>query len=450
MSDNLSRREADMQIQLNLHKMEEDLLRSELQTQFNKVERLERINDELRERLASGSSEINTSSQSDPVNEENQNQEENIQIEWIEGYRTENNTSHPGKLIINGKEKFTCNKVKENILFYHCTEKRRLKCKSKARVEITENNVGSKEFKVTKWESNHNHNTSEGKVLAEKLILEMKEKMQEGLRSNTSIKASDIRKTILQRYKLRYENGTEEEKTVWQEAIHCLPKDTSIDKTLNKIKQQYYGNIPKGRNDFEPNKVLEALREHGGESILVLDSKDLMEHQNEEDPKRILIFTTQRLLKKMGQCKKGSVDGTFRISPESWTQVFLLKLKMGDKFLPIAFGLLPDKEEKSYTKFFSMISKWLENHSIVNNVRTLITDYELAILNANAKTWKCKLEGCQFHYGQCIQRWTDQTMKEALQDSKFEEIFRCLLAFPMLNLQDLDSALRYVFGDHYR
>ena len=41
-------------------------------------------------------------------------------------------------------------------------------------------------------------------------------------------------------------------------------------------------------------------------------------------------------------------------------------------------------------------------------------------------------------------------MKEALQDSKFEEIFCCLLAFPMLNLQDLDLALRYVFGDHYR
>ena len=56
-----------MQIQLNLHKMEEDLLRSELQTQFNKVETLERINEELRERLASGSSEINTSSQSDEM-----------------------------------------------------------------------------------------------------------------------------------------------------------------------------------------------------------------------------------------------------------------------------------------------------------------------------------------------------------------------------------------------
>ena len=364
-----------------------------------------------------------------------------ITVEWMKGYE-KNNENNPGKLIINGREKFIYNNTIKNILHYHCCAKKKHRCKSKARVQIIEKEDGTKEYVVKNVISDHSHNTSAGKILAEMAMAEMKEVLLKELSYKPNVRVSEIRKRIQIKYKLKYENGTEEEKKMWQECIECLTRDENIDKNLNKLKLKMHGKIPKGRNDFNPSKILEAFQESGGESVLVLDSNTIAEEEDlDDEQKRVLIFSTEKLLKKIQHCEKGSIDGTFKISPEAWTQVFLLQLKVGDKFLPVAFGLLPNKEEKSYITFFKLISRWLEDNNMNSNLKTMISDYETSIINAMKKTWNCKVLGCRFHFGQALQRWVDQNMKECLKDAEFEELFRCLLAFPMLNLEDLDDAL---------
>ena len=52
---------------------------------------------------------------------------------------------------------------------------------------------------------------------------------------------------------------------------------------------------------------------------------------------------------------KASVDGTFRIAPAYWYQIFILEAQIGDKWIPVIFGLLPNKEKISYRLFFGII-----------------------------------------------------------------------------------------------
>ena len=101
---------------------------------------------------------------------------------------------------------------------------------------------------------------------------------------------------------------------------------------------------------------------------------------------------------------------------------FLLQLKVREKCLPVAFGLLPDKEQKSYETFFELIITYLRTSETPNNVEKIISDFETGILKALIKIWpNLNLQGCRFHYAQAIQRWTDSNLKESLANPEFEK-----------------------------
>ena len=72
--------------------------------------------------------------------------------------------------------------------------------------------------------------------------------------------------------------------------------------------------------------------------------KDLNITQEELDILlRILSISSDFCLNLLGVCTKASVDGTFRIAPTNWSQIFILMAKYDDKFVPVSFGFLPNK-----------------------------------------------------------------------------------------------------------
>ena len=132
------------------------------------------------------------------------------------------------------------------------------------------------------------------------------------------------------------------------------------------------------------------------------DFKELFASQNLDKDlpnERVLIFTTEKLMERFAYSKKASIDGTFCIAPQAWKQVFILALKVGDKFLPVAFGLLPYKEGKSYDIFFKMLTHYLGVNNISNNLEKIIVDFEAGIHNAIKNSWpNVQLLGCRFPF----------------------------------------------------
>ena len=144
-----------------------------------------------------------------------------------------------------------------------------------------------------------------------------------------------------------------------EESIEYLLEDHVIHRTLNRHKQECLGNIPRRRDSLDIPKILEGLTAESGDRVKYLDSNELWEDEefrakfdSVNVQERVILLTTESLFDSLKLVTKASVDGTFRIAPAYWYQIFILEAQIGDKWIPVIFGLLPNKEKISYRLFF--------------------------------------------------------------------------------------------------
>lgn len=80
-----------------------------------------------------------------------------------------------------------------------------------------------------------------------------------------------------------------------------------------------------------------------GESFLLHDSGD-------GDSARILIFATEKNLHHLAQSTVLLVDGTFKVTPPLFYQLYTVHAVLHGVVMPMAYGLLPSKSEDTYRR----------------------------------------------------------------------------------------------------
>ena len=67
------------------------------------------------------------------------------------------------------------------------------------------------------------------------------------------------------------------------------------------------------------------------------------------DGRRIVLFTSRKSLELLSRSDCIAMDGTFKITPSPWKQVGIISAEISTEcWIPIAFGLLPDKKRDTY------------------------------------------------------------------------------------------------------
>ena len=147
-----------------------------------------------------------------------------------------------------------------------------------------------------------------------------------------------------------------------EEFIEYLLEDHVIHRTLSRHKQECLGNIPRRRDSLDIPKILEGLTAESGDRVKYLDFNELWEDEEFRTKfdsvnvqERVILLTTESLFNSLKLVTRASVDGTFRIAPAYWYQIFILEAQIGDKWIPVIFGLPPNKEKISYRLFFGNI-----------------------------------------------------------------------------------------------
>jgi hypothetical protein len=79
---------------------------------------------------------------------------------------------------------------------------------------------------------------------------------------------------------------------------------------------------------------------------------------------RILICADDKLKKNMGTCKHFYMDGTFKICPKSFYQLYTIHAEIGSNqdylnIIPIIYALLPDKKITTYELLFELIKSYI-------------------------------------------------------------------------------------------
>ena len=87
------------------------------------------------------------------------------------------------------------------------------------------------------------------------------------------------------------------------------------------------------------------------------------------------------------------VDGTFRIAPPIFAQVYVLLCEELGGVHPVAYGILPNKRRDTYDRFFQMIRNLRPNASPA----TVSCDFEINSFRAIAQIFQnADIHGCFF------------------------------------------------------
>lgn len=131
------------------------------------------------------------------------------------------------------------------------------------------------------------------------------------------------------------------------------------------------------------------------------------------------MFGTEENLTILENNQHWFVDGTFKVSPELFFQLFTVHVLIDKSCVPLIYVLLKNKSEATYIRVFQ---KLLELKPTLNP-RSILSDYEKAIQNAVAQVFNnIEIFGCLFHLGQSLWR----------------------------NVQELNLTERYVHDDNVR
>lgn len=167
----------------------------------------------------------------------------------------------------------------------------------------------------------------------------------------------------------------------------------------------------------EPNEAFDNISERFRKTI---DGEAFLQGNIESPGGRILIFTTTKSLCLLSEAPIWLMDGTFCTAPQGFCQIFTIHAGIGDgdlrRFLPLVYMLLPKKDEATYMAAFEELCEIASRSEIELEPTLLMTDFELAQINAAKKTFEtAAMHGCYFHL--C------QNMYKKIQQLGFQTIY---------------------------
>lgn len=156
-----------------------------------------------------------------------------------------------------------------------------------------------------------------------------------------------------------------------------MVRTKNVTQRINRIRSKCEagGSIAKSRDEIEFNKeLLVTCHEEGeeGEPFLIGITGG-------EDEHRVLTFGTEANVRYLGRFNRWFGDGTFKISPKIFKQIYTINIVWNGVTLPMSYSLLPNKQTESYLKMFRQIAEKLEPEDYPTHFSH---DFELAPINA--------------------------------------------------------------------
>ncbi|KAF9411155.1 hypothetical protein HW555_010017 [Spodoptera exigua] len=179
--------------------------------------------------------------------------------------------------------------------------------------------------------------------------------------------------------------------------LNPLPQFDNIKKKLYKLRNESQG---AKKINFHKACELEVPKRY----------EDLLFAEYKENQKRILIFAKKEMVKYLKKSTKYLIDGTFKICPKCFCQVYTIHADIGSNqeyanVVPVLYALLPDKTRATYEILFQMIKSQVKEWQPTE----ISMDFEVtAILAIKDLFPEVKILGCYFHFNRCLWRKAKQ------------------------------------------
>ncbi|XP_003739297.1 uncharacterized protein LOC100906578, partial [Galendromus occidentalis] len=143
------------------------------------------------------------------------------------------------------------------------------------------------------------------------------------------------------------------------------------------------------------------------------------------------------------------IDGTFKVVPRLFTQLYTLPSFYKGQMFPLAFFLLPDKGKETYCRMFRMLK---DHASAIGKVFAPLTfqlDFEVATLRAIQHEFPLSaIKGCNFHFNQCLWRKVQSLgLVSFYSDPLVKKLIRSCSALSLVPLERIDDAWPEIDAD---
>ncbi|XP_062584465.1 uncharacterized protein LOC134246160 [Saccostrea cucullata] len=157
---------------------------------------------------------------------------------------------------------------------------------------------------------------------------------------------------------------------------------------------------------------------------------------------RILIFSTDSNLQHLCAADTVFSDGTFYSCTRFFTQLYTLHANVNGTMFPLVFGLLPNKSEATYNRFFVLLKDAVTDRQSVLTPEHWLLDFEIAARNAVQGNFpRTSIKGCFFHYTQCIWRKVQSCglTTQFREDEDFHRLVRRAAVLPLVPEQQVED-----------
>ncbi|XP_064479745.1 uncharacterized protein LOC135393150 [Ornithodoros turicata] len=220
------------------------------------------------------------------------------------------------------------------------------------------------------------------------------------------------------------------------QAAAGMPSFTAVRSVLYRTRNEYLPALPPSRSEVN-------LQDRWRRTLD--DANFLLVDDGTED--KILIFSTQANLQKLCRTNTIFIDGTFKVTPRLFAQLYTVHAEYLGAIFPFVYALLPDKSRLSYRRLFWHIKHAAGVYGYEFNPERVVCDYEAAAIRAvNDVFPRAEVKGCFFHYFQCIWRKVQSlglvaSYKESAQAGEW--IRRCA-ALPFIPLPFVDEVYMWI------
>ena len=131
------------------------------------------------------------------------------------------------------------------------------------------------------------------------------------------------------------------------EALVHMPKDASLKRAAKRIRADTRPNDPKTLADLD-DVASDYSKDLDGDSWILGDNK-------KRD--RVLVFCTTENLRRLTQSTYLIMDGTFKVSPKIFTQLYVIHGLLFGMWAPLVFVLMAKKNKASYHFLFKTLTE---------------------------------------------------------------------------------------------
>ena len=174
----------------------------------------------------------------------------------------------------------------------------------------------------------------------------------------------------------------------------ALPGFLEVRNSLQRSRAKMRPKLPASRSGIRLQAPWTVGRD-GGQFLLFDDGS--------ED--RILGFGSEDAVKILCSAACVLMDGTFRVVPRLFSQMYTLHASFRNQVMPLLYFLLPNKEKNTYSRVFTLISTFATARGLLFNPQRFKLDYEIGMLKAIEENFpQARVTGCNFHYMQALYR----------------------------------------------